>query len=194
MLSEGLFAAFVLLVAAQRLSELRLSKRNEVELRRLGAVEHGRGQMLWMRLLHASWLVCMLVEVLLLRPTLVPWLSLVAGAVLLVGQALRYSALRALGVRWNVRILTLPGEKPVSSGIFRYLRHPNYLGVVLEIAALPLVHQAYRTALLFTIANAVLLAFRIRAEERALASNGGYREALAGRARFWPSFRARGSS
>lgn len=191
MLTRDLFAALVLLVAVQRAAELKLSKRNELELRRHGAREHARGQLVVMQLLHGLWFVSMLFEVKFMRTEPSPWLSLGAGLLFLIGQALRYSAMRALGVRWTVRVLTVPGAAPISGGIFRYLRHPNYLGVALELAALPLVHEAFRTALLFSAANALLLGFRIAAEERALSDNGGYREALAGRPRLWPSFRPR---
>lgn len=194
MLTEDGFALLVLLVAVQRLVELRISKRNERELRRLGAREHAAGQMPVMTALHSLWLVSLLLEVKVLHPQPVAWLSWVAAGVFVAGQGLRLSAMRALGGRWCVRILTLPGRAPVTGGIFRYLRHPNYLGVVLEIAALPLVHFAFRTALVFSIANAWLLYRRIVAEERALSQEGGgYREALAGRPGLWPRLRAGGS-
>jgi methyltransferase len=100
--------------------------------------------------------------------------------------------MRALGTRWTIRILTLPLEPPVTIGVYRYLRHPNYLGVILEIAALPLVHGAVWTAAIFSVANAVLLAFRITAEERALATDNGYAVLFGARPRFVPSPRGRG--
>jgi methyltransferase len=193
MLSELLFFGFVTLVVAQRLAELWLSRRHEVELQRHGAREHAARQMLAMQLLHGLWFASMLLEVGLLAPPVLPWLSALSGLVFFAGQALRYSAMHALGWRWSVRIYTVPGAAPVASGIYRYVRHPNYLGVVLEMAALPLLHSAWRTALLFSTANAVLLALRIRAEERALSENGGY-DQLALRPRLWPSLRPRGTS
>lgn len=192
MLTEDWFALLVLLVGGQRLRELRISKRNERELRRLGAREHAPGQMPLMTALHALWLVSMLLEVEVLHPQPIPWLSWLAAGVFLTGQALRIGAMRALGGRWCVRILTLPGRAPVNGGIFRYLRHPNYLGVVLELAALPLVHFAFRTAIVFSIANALLLHRRILAEERALEQDG-YEEALTGRPRLWPRWGAGGA-
>lgn len=190
MLSERLFFGLVLLVAIQRLLELRLSRHNELELRRLGAREHAERQMRPMQLLHALWLVSMLLEVQLLAPAFRPGLAAVAGLTFCGGQALRYAAIRALGRRWSVRVLTLPGAAPVGAGVYRYLRHPNYLGVVLEVAALPLVHAAWRTAALFSLLNAVMLTLRIRAEERALAANGRYDE-VAEHARFWARLGAR---
>jgi methyltransferase len=79
---------------------------------------------------------------------------------------------------WSVRVFTLPGAEPITRGIYRYIRHPNYLGVALEIAALPLMHSAWRSAVIFSVANAVLLAVRAREEDGALRRNGGYDEAL----------------
>jgi len=84
-------------------------------------------------------------------------------------MALRYWVVKSLRWRWTTRVLCLPGERVVCSGPYRWLRHPNYLAVVVEIAALPLVHTAWLTALVFSIANAVVLHTRIRVEDEALA-------------------------
>ena len=147
MTTVHVFVAFVALVALQRLAELRLSRRNERTLRELGAQEHAPEHFLAMQVLHTAWFVGIILEVTLLRPQF--QLSLAVPAVLIfgLGQGLRYAAIRALGTRWSVRIWTLPGAPPVFRGIYRYLRHPNYLGVVLEVAALPLIHGAWRSAL-----------------------------------------------
>jgi len=189
--SSQLFVAFVALVALQRLAELRLSRRNERRLRELGAHEHAPGHFLAMQMLHTLWLVGVVVEVVWFRPVFQPWVSAIAAFFFGVGQCLRHAAIRALHGRWTVRILVLPGAAPVTRGVYRYLRHPNYLGVVLEIAALPMMHSAWRSAVLFSLANAVLLAVRISEEERALRANGGYDEALGALPRFRPSFRPR---
>ena len=194
MLSVWIFVGVVLLVALQRLAELRLSRRHEERLVRRGATEHAPAQVRAMQVLHGSWFISMLLEVVLWQPPLRPWLSVLAGLMFCVGQALRISAMRALGERWTVRVFTLPGARPVTTGVYRHLRHPNYLGVVLEIAALPLVHSAWRTALVFSAANAAIVGLRIRAEERALSATSAYREALSSRPRLWPRLRPRGSS
>lgn len=180
------FTALVVLVALQRCAELVKSARNERVLRARGAREHAPAQMPVMRAVHAGWLVAMLVEVWALERSPSPWIALSALAVFAAGQALRVLAMRALGERWNVKILTLPGAPPVSGGVFGHVRHPNYLGVVLEIAALPLVGGAVLTAIGASIANAVLLFFRIRAEEAALRAEGGY-DRLDARPMFVPS-------
>ncbi len=194
MTTRQIFVAFVVLVALERLAELRLSRRNESQLRKLGAREHASGHFIVMQLLHTLWLVSIIAEVTLLRPPFVLWVSAPAALCFGAGQSLRYAAIHALGGRWTVRVLTLPGAAPVTRGIYRYLRHPNYLGVVLEMAALPLMHSAWRSAVAFSVANAVLLAVRIRKEEHALSGNGGYDEALGPLPRLWPSFRARGAA
>jgi methyltransferase len=102
---------------------------------------------------------------------------------------LRYAAIRLLGWRWSVRIFTIPGEQPITGGIYRYIRHPNYLGVIMEIAAMPLIHSAYLTALVFSLANGILLAVRIKKEEEALDMASSYEETFSKQPRFVPFWR-----
>jgi methyltransferase len=94
--------------------------------------------------------------------------GLAALAVAIGAQALRWWAIATLGWRWNTRIIVVPGASPFTGGPYRFLRHPNYLAVILEMLAIPLVHGAWLTALVFSSLNAALLAIRIPAEERAL--------------------------
>jgi len=180
------FTSLVAIVAVQRLWELVRSRRHERALLARGGREHARGQMPWMSALHGSWLAAMILEVVLLGREARMGLAVAAGLVFLVGQGLRLAAMSALGERWTVRVITLPGAPPVDRGIFRWLRHPNYLGVVLEIAALPLVHGAWITALVWSTANALLLVLRIRAEEAALRTDNDYEAGLGDRPRFVP--------
>ncbi len=182
MVSEAAFGALVAAIALQRLTELGRSRRNEARIRALGGCEHAPGHFAAMRALHAAWLVSMLLEVAVLRRPFLPVLAGPAAVVFLAGQVLRYSAISALGERWTVRIFTLPGRPRVRHGIYRWLRHPNYVGVILEIAAVPLLHGAFLTSLAFTLANAVVLAVRVPAEEAALrASDGPRAPSAAGR-------------
>ena len=162
-----LYTGLVVLVALQRLAELAVSRRNEARLRARGAVEAGGGHYPVMVALHTAFLVACLAEVWLLEPPFVPLLAAAALAVLLAASGLRAWTLATLGGRWTTRVLVLPEEEPVAAGPYRYLRHPNYLAVALEVAALPLVHTAWATALAFSVANALLLRVRIRTEERA---------------------------
>ncbi len=173
MVSEAAFGALVAAIALQRLAELRRSRRNEARIRAMGGCEHAPGHFGSIAAVHTAWLVSMVIEVAVLRRPFLPALAGPAAVVLLAGQALRYAAISALGERWTVRILTLPGRPPVRHGIYRWLRHPNYVGVILEIAAVPLLHGAFLTSLVFTLANAVVLAVRIPAEEAALRASDG---------------------
>lgn len=166
-LTRLLYTGLVALVALQRLGELAVSRRNEERLRSRGAVEAGAGHYPVMVALHTGFLAACAAEVWLLDRPFVPALAAAALAVLLAASALRVWTLATLGGRWTTRVLVLPEEEPVTGGPYRFLRHPNYLAVALEVAALPLVHAAWLTALVFSAADALLLRVRIRAEEGA---------------------------
>ena len=180
------FSALVLAVAGQRLWEVRKSRRHERALRASGARESAPEQMPVMKAVHGGWLLAMLAEVWIGDRRFSPRLAAGALATFGAGQVLRMLAMRQLGDRWTVKIMTLPDSPPIEEGVFRYLRHPNYLGVALEMAALPMVHGAWMTALGFSMANGVLLHRRIAAEEAALDRDGDYEGAFAGRPRFIP--------
>jgi methyltransferase len=167
-----LLVAGVMMVAVQRLLELRYSRRNERRLRSLGAVERGAGHYPAMVALHALWLVSTLVEGLLRGPENPVWYPVPLAAFLLV-QPLRYWAILSLGENWNVRILVVPERKLVWSGPYRYFPHPNYVVVTVEVLTFPLIFGAWVTALVFSILNAAFLYVRIRAEERALKEFSG---------------------
>ena len=187
MTTQLLFTFLVLAVAAQRIAEVRLSKRHEATLRAEGGYEVGHAHFRWMQALHTSWFVVMLAEVWLLDRPFIPWLFGVALVVTLLGQTLRYAAIRTLGDRWTVTIWVLPDAPPVTGGIYRYVRHPNYLGVILELVAVPLLHTAWLTALVWSLLNAWMLRIRIRAEEAALEDANRYTESFGGTSRFLPS-------
>lgn len=160
--------AGVALVALQRLLELALSRRNERRLRARGAVERGGGHYPFIVALHVLWLLSTLAEGIIRGPDLPPWWP-VPLALFLLAQPLRYWAILSLGVHWNTRILVVPCAKPVRRGPYRYMRHPNYLVVAVEILSLPLIFGAWITAVVFSILNAVALFVRIPEENRALA-------------------------
>lgn len=172
------------LVALERGVELAVSRRNARRALAAGGVEAGRGHHRAMVAFHALFLVaCAAEPVLLPRPW--PRAATLAGAAaVLAAQALRWWAVATLGTRWSTRIVVLPGAAPVTGGPYRFLRHPNYLAVVIELAALPLALGAVHTALVATLGNAALLAVRIPAEERALGP--AWAAAFRGRPRLLP--------
>lgn len=163
-----LFVGFVAALGVQRLFELRLSRRNERRMRQHGGREYAPETYRWIVTLHAAWFAAMLLEVFAGRREFHPRLAALALSLFAAGQALRLTAIRTLGWRWSTRVMTVPGEALVRYGIYHYMRHPNYVGVQLEILAAPLLHSAYLTSLVFGVANALLLRDRIHREEQAL--------------------------
>jgi methyltransferase len=162
------YLALLGVFALERCFELGLSRANARGAFAHGAIESGRGHYPFMVALHVAFFACAGAEVFLANRSFPGALAFVALAVVLLAQALRYAAIRALGKRWNVRIIVWPGEELVTSGPYRWLRHPNYCAVAAEICFLPLVHGAWLTAAFFSVANGCLLRVRIREEERAL--------------------------
>ena len=169
MTSLSLFTVLVVLVGLERLAELAVSRRNATWSLQHGGRETGRGHYPVMVLLHTGLLVGMLVEAWVRRPEVDPLLAGVMLTLALASQALRWWCITTLGTRWNTRVIVVPGLPLVRSGPYRFLSHPNYVAVVVEGLALPLVHAAWVTAVVFTVANAVLLTVRLRAENPALA-------------------------
>lgn len=168
--------AYTLLIVAtglERLVELRISTRNARAAFARGGVEHGRGHFPAMVLLHTGLLAACVIEVFAADRPFIPALGWPMLVVALACQAGRYWVISSLGEQWNTRVIVVPGARRVRRGPYRYswLPHPNYLVVVLEGIALPLVHTAWITAIVFTLLNAVLLlGFRIPTEDRALAA------------------------
>ncbi len=171
--SRYLYLLFLLLLGAQRLLEVRRSRRHAAALLERGGREEAAWQYRAMQLLHTSWFALIVVEVWALARPFHPWLAAAAAFAFLCGQWLRRAAIRDLGPRWTAQLITLPGTPRVRDGIYGRLRHPNYLGVVIEIAAVPLIHSAYLTAALYSALNGLLLRSRIRAEEAALGRADG---------------------
>ena len=162
------FTVVVALVGGERLCELVVSTRNAAWSLRQGGRETGRGHYPVMVLLHAGLLVGALVEAWVRRPAVPLAPSVVMFVLVLASQALRWWCIATLGRRWNTRVIVVPGLPLVHGGPYRLLRHPNYVAVVVEGFALPLVHAAWITAVVFTLANAALLAVRLRVENAAL--------------------------
>lgn len=173
MSSVLLFDLLVAATAVERLAELVVSARHARWSFGRGGVESGLGHFPAMVALHTGLLVACVVEVHVAARPFVPLLGWVALVAVLLSQGLRWWCIRTLGPRWNTRVIVVPGLPLVQDGPYRWFHHPNYVAVVLEGLALPLVHTAWVTAAAFTVLNAVLLlGFRIPAEERALAQAG----------------------
>lgn len=167
--SQVLYAALVLGVGLERLAELVVSTRHTRWALDRGGVESGRGHYPAMVVLHTGLLGGCIVEVVGADRPFLPALGWPMLVLVLAAQGLRWWCIATLGSYWNTRVIVVPGDRLVSAGPYRLLRHPNYVAVVAEGVALPLVHTAWVTALVFTCLNAALLTVRIRVEERALA-------------------------
>lgn len=161
------FACWYAAVIAQRFTELRLARRNAERLRRLGGYEVGAEHYPLLTGLHTAFFIGLLAEFVWRRPMLEAWMAAPLAAFILL-QALRIWCIRSLGPYWNTRIFVVPGAKRVKDGPYRWLRHPNYVVVTLELLAFPLMFGCWTSALLFPLANLLVLRKRIRIEEQAL--------------------------
>jgi methyltransferase len=164
------YVLLILAVGVERLAELVVSKRNAAWSMARGGVETGLSHYPFMVVLHTGLLVGCLVEVADADRPFLPWLGWPMLALVLASQGLRWWCIKTLGPRWNTRVIVVPGLPPVTSGPYRFMRHPNYVAVVVEGFALPLVHTAWITALVFTVLNIPLLVTRLRVETAALAT------------------------
>jgi methyltransferase len=163
---------YVLLIAAvacERVAELVVSNRNLAWSRTRGGIEFGAGHYPVMVVLHTGLLVGCLAEVILLHRPFLPALGWPMLAIVVAAQVLRWWCITTLGPQWNTRVVVVPGAPRVSGGPYRLIPHPNYVAVIAEGVALPLVHSAWITALVFTVLNAALLTTRITTENNALA-------------------------
>ncbi|RDI24465.1 isoprenylcysteine carboxyl methyltransferase family protein [Lentzea flaviverrucosa] len=167
-MSQAWYSVLVGLVALERLAELVVAKRNLAWSLARGGRETGFGHYPFMVVLHTGLLAGCLAEVWLADRDFVPVVGWPMLALVVLSQALRWWCIRVLGRQWNTRIVVVPGLPRVTGGPYRLIPHPNYVAVVVEGFALPLVHDAWLTALVFTVLNAGLLTVRVRAENDAL--------------------------
>lgn len=170
-MSSTWFVILILLVGVERVVELFLSKRHVAWSLANGGREFGAGHYPAMVTLHIGLLVGAVVEVLTAGRPFRPWLGWPMLIIVLAAQSLRWWCIRTLGHYWNTKILVIPGSPRVTGGPYRWFPHPNYVAVVAEGVALPLVHTAWLTAVIFTVLNVALLTVRIRAENSALATS-----------------------
>ncbi|MCB0728054.1 MAG: isoprenylcysteine carboxyl methyltransferase [Ignavibacteriae bacterium] len=164
-----LFYIVITIVIIQRLAELVISKRNETWLRSQGAVEYGSEHYKFIVLLHTLFFISLITEYNISgrysELNIINYLFLVFFILL---QIMRVWVLKSLGKYWNTKIFRIPGSVLISTGPYKYFKHPNYIVVVCEIFTLPLIFNLYYTAVIFTILNAIILFIRIRTENRIL--------------------------
>ncbi|GAA2539273.1 isoprenylcysteine carboxyl methyltransferase family protein [Mycolicibacterium diernhoferi] len=163
-----MYYLFILLIGVERLAELAVSRRNADWSFARGGREFGRGHYPVMVGMHTALLLSCIAEVAVAHRPFIPALGWPMVAVVVASTVVRWWCVTTLGKHWNPRLIIVPGADLVRSGPYRWIHHPNYSAVAAEVVALPLVHSAWLTAIVFTIANAAVLRVRIRAENLAL--------------------------
>lgn len=164
---EYLFWFFLLFLAIQRVAELIHARKNEYLLKQKGAVEYDSRGYLVIVAMHFLFFISLIIENIYADRGF-NRLSLLFFIVFIAAQILRYWAISSLGKFWNTKILVLHEESLVTKGPYRYIKHPNYIAVITEMAAIPLIFSCYITAFIFSVLNFLLLLRRIRIEEEAL--------------------------
>lgn len=180
------FLALLAAVAALRIVELQISRRHQKSMIARGACKIEEPRFGFMVALHTAVLIGAALEVIVLHRPFIPVLAAVMLAIFLVANLVRWWVIRTLGEHWNVQVVDSTSLGVIVSGPFRFVRHPNYAAVFAEMVALPLIHTAWITALVGSVAHAAVLAQRLSTEERVLLADPGYRSAMATKPRFLP--------
>ena len=185
-LSVIAFLALLLLVAALRIVELRISRNHQRAMVPRGAVIVAEPLYPWLVAVHTFVLIAAAVEVIALKRPFIPALAASMFVIFVAANFVRLWVIRTLGNHWNVQVMDSTSMGVITTGPFRFVRHPNYAAVILELITLPLIHTAWITAIVGTLGYLAVIARRIPLEERALLANPDYRAAMAGKARFLP--------
>lgn len=164
------YLLLIVVVAVERLAEVIVAEGNRTWSKEQGGIEFGGRHYPVMVALHTGLLVGCLVEPMVLHRPFIPALGWPMFAIVLAAQVLRWWCITTLGHQWNTRVIVIPGAERIVGGPYRFVPHPNYVAVIAEGCALPLVHSAWITALMFTVLNAALLRTRVKVENAALAS------------------------
>jgi methyltransferase len=188
MAMKAAYIALLVFVGLERLFEVGISSRNQRTMKERGAQKIPEPHYPWLVLFHAVVLVAAGLEVLLLHRPLIPALAIPMLALFVLSNLLRWWVIRLLGGLWNVQIMDSSRLGVVASGPYRWVRHPNYVGVVLEVFSLPMIHTAWITAVFGTLGYLEILRRRIRMEDGVLMANPDYRLAMGGKPRFLPKF------
>lgn len=186
-LTQLFFTLFLILIILQRLLELYIAKQNGQTIQKMGGFEVGRMQYPLFILLHSLFFLSLIFEFTWRNPSALPAWWRIPFFFFLTAQALRYWAIRSLGLYWNTRIYLLPGTSLTPKGPYRYIRHPNYLAVMIELLTIPFIFGLYRTAILFSLLNFPLLLWRIKVEEKALSLFCAYEAAMGTKPSLLPS-------
>lgn len=177
-----IFQLFLAIIITQRFIELFIAKRNEKWMKANGAIEVGQEHYKYIVLLHFLFFISFLIEVSHYDNNISPiWPAFLALFALT--QILRVWCMKSLGRFWNTKILIMPNVAVISSGPYKYIKHPNYLVVALELFIIPLFFQAYITAFTFSLLNTVMMLIRIPSEEKALMKQTNYRQVFSTRSK-----------
>src|SRR6202158_3751134 len=180
------YLALLALVGVGRLVERRISRRNQRRLEKQGVRKIVEPHFRWMVFTHAGVLAGAAAEVLLLHWPLIPSLAIAMTALLAFANVLRWWVIRTLAGHWNVEVMASSRVGVVAAGPYRWVRHPNYVAVVIELFALPMIHTAWITALAGTLADLESVRRRLRVEEGVLMADPAYRSAMGAKPRFLP--------
>jgi methyltransferase len=180
------YLSLLVLVAIGRLAELGISRRNQRQLEKQGVRKIPEPHFRWMVFLHGGLIVCAGAEVLFLHRPLILALAIPMAVLFVLANLLRWWVIRTLAGHWNVEVMESSRVGVVSSGPYRWVRHPNYVAVVIEIFSLPMIHTAWITAIVGTLGDLEILRRRIRVEDGFLMSNPAYRLTMDGKPRFFP--------
>lgn len=184
-----LYTILVLAAAAGRLLEVRHSKRNQQRLLEKGSAPLPEPKFRIMVILHVAVMIMSVVEVWALQRPFIPLLGVPMLIIFILCNLLRYWVIATLADHWNIQVVNSLGMGVVTTGPFRYIRHPNYVAIFFELLSLPLIHSALITAIIGTIVNIYILYSRIQLEETVLLNNDEYQRAMASKPRFIPRFR-----
>ncbi len=185
-LSVLAYLVLLAIVALLRLYELRLSRLHQREMVSRGASKVEEPRFRWMVVLHTGVLIGAACEVVFMKRPFIPILAAVCFVLFIGANAVRWWVIHTLGEHWNVQVMNSTGLGVITSGPFRYVRHPNYAAVFVEMLVLPLMHTAWITALVGSAAHVLVLSQRLATEEKVLFSDARYRDAMSGKPRFLP--------
>ncbi len=185
-LSVKLYLALLVVVALLRFYELHISRQHQQQMVARGAFKVAEPRFRWMVVVHTSVLIGAALEVVLLDRPFYPIFGGICFVIFLAANAVRWWVIRTLGNHWNVQVIDSTSLGVITTGPFRYVRHPNYAAVFVEMLVLPLIHTAWITAIAGSLAHILVLSQRLATEERVLFSDAKYRAAMAGKPRFLP--------